>query len=172
MGSSRHPDLLANLLQRSTRRELTSVALGGGVAAVGANGELITPAVAARTGSLDVFIEADPLDGWIATGTLPIDVPVHFAGVWTGWQLIADATAAELQVDVLRDSLANFPPTLAADKITGTAPPLLTGTAYSASSSTLTGWTTAFYAGDVLRLVVSKVWRVNRATLSLKWERT
>lgn len=170
MGSSQHPRILAELLRRRAGAIAVAVALGGGGPVVTPTGEVIENRDLLN-GSLDVFMEAEAAGGWLAPVTLPVMVPVFFAGRFTSWQLIADDAYAELVVEVWRDTLANLPPT-SADLITGTAPPTLAG-ARSASSAALTGWATAFAAGDVLMFKVKpSPWRVNRATLSLKWARS
>lgn len=170
--SSRHPDLLANLLARSVERATLSQLLGVGESVTVQPGTgMITTGPAPTTGSLDVYMEAETVGAWLAPVTLPVMVPVFFAGRFTSWQLIADDAYAELVVEIWRDTLANLPPT-SADLISGTAPPTLAG-ARSASSAALTGWATAFSAGDVFNFNLRpSPWRVNRATLSLKWARS
>lgn len=168
--SSQHPRILAELLRRRASAIAVAVALGGGGPVVTPTGEVIENRDL-RNGSLDVFMEAEAAGAWLAPLTLPVMVPVFFAGRFTSWQLIADDAYAELVVEVWRDTLANLPPT-GADLITGTAPPTLAG-ARSAASSALTGWATAFSAGDVFLFKVKpSPWRVNRATLSLQWARS
>ena len=168
--SSQHPRILAELLRRRAGAIAIAVALGGGGPVVTPTGEVIENRDLLN-GSLDVFMEAEAAGAWLAPVTLPVMVPVFFAGRFTSWQLLADDAYAELVVEVWRDTLANLPPT-SADLITGTAPPTLAG-ARSASSAALTGWATAFAAGDVLMFNLRpSPWRVNRATLSLKWARS
>lgn len=170
MSRSQHPRILAELLRRRAGAIAVAVALGGGGPVVTPTGEVIENRDLLN-GSLDVFMEAEAAGAWLAPVTLPVMVPVFFAGRFTSWQLIADDAYAELVVEIWRDTLANLPPT-SADLISGTAPPTLAG-ARSASSAALTGWATAFSAGDVFIFNVRpSPWRVNRATLSLKWARS
>ena len=68
-------------------------------------------------------------------------------------------------VDIWKSSYAGAPPT-SGDVITASAKPTLS-TAIKAQSSTLTGWTTAIAAGDVLRFNVNSAVTVQRLTLSL-----
>lgn len=51
-------------------------------------------------------------------------------------------------IDVWRDSYANYPPTVADSICGGNKPTISAGNKYS--DSTLTGWTTALSAGDIL----------------------
>jgi len=130
--SSQHPRILAELLRRRAVAVAVAVALGGGGPVVTPTGE-VTQNRDLLHGSLDVFMEAEAAGAWLAPLTLPVMVPVFFAGRFTSWQLIADDAYAELVVEVWRDTLANLPPT-SADLISGTAPPTLAG-ARSASSA-------------------------------------
>jgi hypothetical protein len=91
-----------------------------------------------------------------------IDIP--FACTITKWRLMADVSGS-IQVDIWKDIYANFPPTLA-DTITAAAKPTLTAQQKN-ESSTLTGWTTAVAAGDVLAFNIDSVATVTRVTLSL-----
>jgi hypothetical protein len=99
-----------------------------------------------------------------------ISIPV--AGTWKKWRILsADAgspTSGSIVIDVWKDTYANFPPTVA-DTITASAKPTLT-TATSAESSTLTGWTTSFSAGDVLGFNVDSVTSVKKVILTLEYE--
>lgn len=72
----------------------------------------------------------------------------------TGWQLTGDVTGS-IVIDIWQDTYANFPPTVA-DSITASAKPTITG-ANKATSTTLTGWTTALTGGNYLRINVDSV---------------
>ena len=78
---------------------------------------------------------------------------------------LADQSGS-IVVDIWKDTYANFPPT-DADSITSAAPPTLAG-ATNAQDSTLTNWTTAIAAGDILAYNVDSVATVTRVTISLK----
>ena len=95
------------------------------------------------------------------------DAAVPFDSTITEWVLLADQ-AGSLIVDIWKDGLASYPPTVA-DKVTGTAPPTLASSDH-ASSSTLTGWTTAIAAGDTIRFDIVSASAVRRATLALTLE--
>lgn len=81
------------------------------------------------------------------------------------WTLLADQ-AGSLVLDIWKDSYANYPP-LAADSITASAKPTLSG-ANKAQSSTLTGWTTTINAGDTLRFNADSVNAIGRVAIALK----
>lgn len=97
------------------------------------------------------------------------DLEIPFDCVVTGWSLLADQ-AGSIVVDVWRSSHAGAPP-VSGDSITASARPTLAAAA-KAQSSTLTGWTTAISAGDVLRFNVVSAADIERATLTLRLRRT
>ena len=92
------------------------------------------------------------------------DLLVPFAGTITKWGIFADQTGS-IVFDLWKDTFANYPPTVA-DSITGSAKPTLTN-ATMAQSSTLTGWTTAIAADDILRINVDSAATVTRVTFVL-----
>ncbi len=104
----------------------------------------------------------------IGTGVVA-DIEIPFGCVVTGWSLLADQ-AGSIVVDVWRASHAGAPP-VSGDSITASARPAL-ASALKAQSSTLTGWTTAISAGDVLRVDVVSAATIRRATLTLRLRRT
>lgn len=107
--------------------------------------------------------------GGVITTGIKGDVVVDFACQIVGATLLADQSGS-IVVNVWKDSYANFPP-IVGDKITASAPPTLSSAAKS-QDSTLTGWTTAIAAGDVLRFNVDSATTVTRVTLALKVRRT
>ena len=76
------------------------------------------------------------------------------------------AQSGSIVVDIWKDTYANFPPT-DADSITASAPPTISS-AQKSQDSTLTGWTTAIAAGDILAFNVDSCTTITRVTLSLK----
>ena len=72
-------------------------------------------------------------------------------------------------LDVWLDSYTNYPPTIA-DTITAAAKPTLSS-ATKAQDATLTGWTTAITAGDIVGFNVDSATTVERCTISLKVSR-
>ena len=97
------------------------------------------------------------------------DVVVDFAGVIESATLLADQSGS-IVIDIWKDVYASFPPTVA-DTITASAKPTLSSADHS-QDTTLTGWTTAISAGDVLRFNVDSASTVTRVTLALKLRRT
>jgi hypothetical protein len=92
------------------------------------------------------------------------DLQVPFACTITSAVLIADQTGS-IVVDIWKDTLANFPPTVA-DSITASTPPTITSDTDS-EDTTLTGWTTAIALGDILRFNVDSITDIARCTLIL-----
>ena len=90
---------------------------------------------------------------------------IPFACTITQATLLADQSGS-IVIDIWKDTYANFPP-IDADSITASAPPTLSS-AQKSQDSTLTGWTTAIAAGDILAFNVDSVATVERVTLSLK----
>jgi len=90
---------------------------------------------------------------------------IPFACTITGWTILADVSGS-IVVDVWKDTYANFPPTVA-DTIAGTEKPTLSAVQKNQDLS-LTTWTTAVAAGDILAFNVDSVATVTRVTVSLK----
>lgn len=84
-----------------------------------------------------------------ALATPNVDVYIPFAGTIVGVALLTIGGPGSCVVDIWKDSYANFPPT-DADSITAATPPTIT-TASKYIDTTLTDWTTAIAAGDIIR---------------------
>lgn len=101
------------------------------------------------------------------------DIPVNFACEILAWVIVTDQVGA-IEIDIWKTDLATYeatPPTVA-DSITAAATPAVSAAA-GASSSTLTGWTTAIAAGDVLRFNVKTTdGTLLRATIALTLKET
>ena len=97
------------------------------------------------------------------------DVLLPFSGTITEATLLADQSG-DIVVDLWLQAYASFPPTVA-QTITASAKPTIAADVKS-RDSTLTGWTTAFAAGDVLRINVDSAATITRATLSLSVTRS
>jgi hypothetical protein len=93
----------------------------------------------------------------------------NFAATITGYTLMAN-TSGSVVLDVWKDVFANWPPN-AADSITGSANPTLSG-ASLVNTTTLTGWNTTINSGDYLRVNVDSASTVTRVTLQLNMTRT
>lgn len=96
-------------------------------------------------------------------------VEVPFACTILAATLLADQSGS-IVVDVWKDTYANYPPT-DADTITSATPPTIT-TATKSQNSTLTAWTTAISAGDILGFNVDSCTTITRVTVSLKVRKT
>lgn len=99
----------------------------------------------------------------IAPGTKGV-VTVPFAGTITEWQVLADQSGL-IQIDIWKDALANYPPTVA-DTITGTDVPRITA-GQKGGSTALTGWTKTVSYGDILRYNVDSATTIQRVTVTL-----
>lgn len=93
---------------------------------------------------------------------------VPFACTITGWSLLADQ-AGSIVIDVWKDTYANFPPTIA-DTIAGSEKPTLSAVQKN-QDLTLTTWTTAVTAWDILAFNVDSAATLTRVTLSIHIER-
>lgn len=98
-----------------------------------------------------------------ASDTVWVRVP--YTGTITKVSLLADATGS-IVIDVWKDTYANYPPTVA-DTIAAAAKPTLSS-ANKSEDSTLTGWTTAVTAGDVLKFNVDSVSGLTQVSLLLE----
>ena len=90
---------------------------------------------------------------------------IPFACTITGWTIVADQSGS-IVIDVWKDTYANFPPTVA-DTIAGSEKPTLASVQKN-QDLTLTTWTTAVAAGDILAFNVDSATTITRVTLSLK----
>jgi hypothetical protein len=138
--------------------------VGAGVTAADAGGKtVVTIPGGGGTGTIYAVVDG----GGVALGAgIMGDVSLPFAGTITGYTLLADQ-AGNLVLDLWKDTYANFPPTVA-DTITAAAKPTLAAAAKT-QDSTLTGWSKAIVAGDVLRFVIDSVATITRFTLAITY---
>ncbi len=119
----------------------------------------------------EIVVVIDGGGSVITTGLKGYLGPVPFDGTITQASLVADQSGS-IVVDVWKCTYAQFDAgsthPVSGDKITASAPPTIT-TATKSQDSTLTGWTTAFAAGDIFALNVNSATTIQRATLSLKF---
>ena len=127
-----------------------------------------TPAPAWEAVYAEIAFVIDGGGSAITTGVKG-DLRIPFACAIESATLLADQSGS-IVVNVWKDTLANYPPTVA-DKITASAPPTITS-ATNSTDTTLTGWTTAIAAGDTLRFNVDSAATIQRVTLALKVRRT
>jgi len=94
---------------------------------------------------------------------------IPFACTITQVTMLADVSGS-IVVDIWKDTYVNFPPA-DVDSITASAPPTISA-AQKSQDSTLTGWTTAVAAGDILAFNVDSAATITRVTISLKVEKS
>lgn len=122
------------------------------------------------TGRRQVTLIIDGAGSAISTGVKGY-LSLPLAGTWKKWRVLsidAAATAGSIVIDVWKDTYANYPPTVA-DTITAAAKPTLSA-ANKNEDTTLTGWTTAFSAGDILGFNVDSAATVTKVALVLEFE--
>ena len=123
---------------------------GGAGVRVGAVGIIFDGGGAALTPGVKGFLEV-PFACTITAVTLLSTDPAVLNG--------------SIVVDIWKDTYANYPPVVG-DSITGSAKPTIAG-ATKSRSTTLTGWTTAIAAGDILGFKIDSVTTLQRVLLSL-----
>ena len=143
---------------------LASLPSGAGVIPV-AN---LTSVQATAWDKKEVIFLIDGAGSAITTG-IKGDIRIPFTGTITGNYLLADQSGS-IVIDLWLDDQGAFPPTVA-DTITASAKPTLSS-ATNSSDTTLTGWTTAVTAGDILRVNVDSAATLTRVSLALTFTRT
>jgi hypothetical protein len=128
---------------------------GGGSVRVGAIGITIDGGGSVITTGVKGFLEVPVACTITAVTLLSTDAAV---------------TAGSIVVDLWKDSYANYPPVVG-DSITASAKPTLSA-ATKSRDTTLTGWTTALAAGDILGVTVDSVATLTKVWLSLTVEAT
>jgi len=103
---------------------------------------------------------ADGAEAWVV---------IPFACTISRVDALADQSGS-IVVDLWKDSYANYPPT-DADTITSATPPTIT-TATKSQDSTLTDWTVALAAGDVLLAHVDSCTTIEQVTIAVQVTRT
>lgn len=93
------------------------------------------------------------------------DITIPFNCTINSWFITADQ-AGSIVIDVWKDTLANFPPTVA-DTIAGSEKPTLSGVAFN-SDVALTSFTGSITANDVIRFNVDSIATVTRVNLVFK----
>lgn len=119
-------------------------------------------AAATRTVSIQFVIDGG---GSAITTGLKGFMEVPFAMTITGWTILGDQSGS-IVVDVWKDTYANYPPTVG-DTIAGTEKPTLS-TAIANQDLSLSTWTTAVSAGDILGFNVDSATTVTRVVVSIR----
>ena len=151
--------------------QFKSLKPGAGVSiSANANEVTLNAAPQGGIGALEKQVGA----GWTGNGgpivladTGPVTVYCPQACTLLGWALIADAVGSAV-VDVRKTTLAGLPAG-PGDSIAAAAKPTLSAAAY-ATDSTLTGWTIAVNAGDVLTFTLQSVSGIEQLTLYLQMQ--
>ncbi len=118
-------------------------------------------AAAARTGSISLIIDGG--GSAITTGVKAyLEVPV--ACTITVATLLADVSGSVV-IDLWKVAYASYPPTVT-NTITASAKPTISS-AVKSRLTTLTGWTTAVSAGDILAVNVDSASTIKKLTVSL-----
>ncbi len=116
---------------------------------------------AARTGSISVIIDGG--GSAITTGVKAyLEAPV--ACTITVATLLADVSGSVV-IDLWKVAYASYPPTVT-NTITASAKPTISS-AVKSRLTTLTGWTTAVSAGDILAVNVDSASTIKRLTVAL-----
>jgi hypothetical protein len=170
----------------SVDRTLAISAFTGDMGSGGAAGAV--PAPPAGSAAAGKFLKADGTfavpatapTGIVSTAGITIDgggstpatgskgfLQIPFAGTITGWTLIADVSGSA-SITVKKSTFAGFPTTTS---IVAAAPPALSSQ-QNATSTTLTGWTTAVAVGDVLEFVLASATTLTRLVLELQITRS
>ena len=93
------------------------------------------------------------------------DIEIPFACTINAVTMLADQSGS-LVVDIWKSAYSAYPP-VDAGSITASAVPTISA-ATKSQNLTLTGWTTAIAAGDILRFNIDSITTITRCTLSLK----
>ena len=126
----------------------------------------------------------DYIDGQIETATIGLRIDNGASVIQTGvagnmvvpfnceiqsYSLLANESGS-IVIDIWKDTYANYPPT-DADSITASAPMTISA-ATKGQDSTLTGWTVALTAGDILRFNVDSVTSIKQVDINIIVART
>lgn len=118
------------------------------------------------TSSIEFIIDGG--GSTVGTGIVG-DVRIPFDCTILEVTLLADQTGS-IVVDIWKDSYANFPPSNA-DSITASAVPTISSS-NKYNDDTLTDWTIAASAGDILRFNVDSCTTITRCIVILKVRRS
>ncbi len=119
-------------------------------------------------GNLGIQFVADGAGFALTTG-IKAYLTVQHACTITGVTMLADQSGS-IVVDIYKSTYAAFdPPTVpaVAHKITSATPPTISA-AKKSVNTTLTGWTVALAAGDVLAFDITSITTIQRITVGLK----
>lgn len=152
----------------ATALEFVDASTPGAHASTHADGgsDEVTPAAIGaatddHTHTVAIGITVDGSGSVLTTGSKGFRT-IPDAATIVGWQIISDQSGS-IVFDIKKCAHANFPTTAS---ICASAKPTVSS-AQIAHDETLTGWTTAITAGDILEFVIDSASTVTRATLTL-----
>lgn len=149
-------------------RILGNIGGAGGVVAELTGAEVVTLMGAANYTTLAYSIDGG--GSAITTGIKGTGLRIPFGCTITRATLLAETSGAVV-VDIWKDTYANFPPTVA-DTITASAKPTIAASGVKDEDATLTGWTTAIAADDILYFNIDSVTTITHLTIFLRVVRT
>lgn len=128
--------------------------------------ESLSGSVTDNVKTTSIGISIDGGGSAITTG-IKGEVYIPFSGTIDLWTILADQTG-RIEIDIWKDTFANYPPT-AADSITGGASPAIVDSnkAQGDPTSDSPTWVLAVAAGDTLKFNVNSCTTITRATLVL-----
>lgn len=130
------------------------------------DGDLDVTGTITQTGNIQFVIDNS---GTAITTGIKGQIQIPWACTITAATALPDQSGS-IVVDIWNDTYANYPPTNA-DTITAAAPVTITATTKS-TDTTLTGWTTAVAANDILMFNVDSCTTITRVTIILEYSRT
>ena len=158
-------DRFGDLMSSADNPDLTAIeALSG---TTGALRKTAANTWALDDGTTNLLFAKDNTGIVIPTGVQG-EIQVPFACTITGVFLYSDMTGS-IVIDLWKDTHAAYPPTIA-DTICASAKPTL-ASASKYTDTTLTGWTTAVAAGDIIRVNVDSASTLTRFTLAIRVKR-
>jgi hypothetical protein len=98
-----------------------------------------------------------------------VDIPCEWAGTINAVRMLADASGSVV-IDIRKCTYSQFDDSahpVSGDSICASAKPTIS-TATKSLDTTITGWTTTFSAGDILRAVVVSATTIKQCTVSLR----
>ncbi len=157
-------DVLVGTLWSDTTAKLLKVATS--------IGPIVFVTLTAEEDDFGLSIILDGGGSVLSTGVQTVALEMPFDGVIESNRLLsAQNEQGAVVVDIWKATFANFPPTVA-DTITASAKPTIAASDDKSEDSTLTGWTTAFSAGDILIFNIDSVATFTHITLSLRGRKT